>query len=209
VNTKENFMKIAAKKILKKVLILSLLVLASRCCFADSAEEPSAIGAWTDSTNNPNQRLGLRARLIIYEDANNSGSRPKVAYLEFQNIRGGINTMYVYYASGSTHWELRDSSGKAVSSSGYYSDGPLPDAGWLALPCDAMLRFRTAPGHMTPKNGEMLIIAGMNDCWHIPRGDTNDYYLSGTLTMTAPEGESRPPHWQGTMKLPSVKISAR
>ncbi|HEY5234407.1 MAG TPA: hypothetical protein VIK35_12820 [Verrucomicrobiae bacterium] len=55
------------------------------------------------------------------------------------------------------------------------------------------------------------------ELWRIPRGDTNDYYLSGTLTLTIPSGISpptlqgnniQPIPWQGTLKLPPVKISA-
>jgi hypothetical protein len=61
---------------------------------------------------------------------------------------------------------------------------------------------------LTATNGELLVVAGW-DCWHIPQSDTNDYYLSGTLSLSLPKAETRPWTWHGTLKLPPVKIPAK
>ena len=115
--------------------------------------------------------------------------------------------------------ELRDSGGKIILRGGFSIDGRLPGPCWLALPHDSTLRFRPcALCKGMASDGEWFIYAGFNS-WRIPRGDTNDYYLSGTLTLSIPQGETRPrtPEdkysapsvWQGTLKLPPVKIPAR
>jgi hypothetical protein len=226
-------MKTATQQILKKTSISLLLLLVCRCCFAGSAGEPTSFGEWAVSTNNPIQSLSLRARLVVSETADVSGSRTTVTYIEFQNPNNAINILYVYY-NGSLpelSCELLDSSGKAVPPqlSGSYN-GPMPEPCWLALPNDSVVRFHPS-FYRAPaaSNGELYIDAGHNQWrhWVIPRGDTNDYYLSGTLSLTVPEGETPPP-WHtrtgngsvvtnavsydvchGTLKLPPVKISAK
>ena len=77
------------------------------------AGEPTSIGAWAESTNNPMQGLNLRARLVISEAADISGSRTALAYVEFQNANQSVNTIYVH-SNFELKCELRDSSGKTV-----------------------------------------------------------------------------------------------
>ena len=103
----------------------------------------------------------------------------------------------------------------------------MPELSWLALPGDSILRCRAnPPAVVKASDGELVLMAGWG-CWRIPRGDTNDYFLSGNLNLTVPKGETPPVprHWtnggivsdngvrpyvcQGALKLPPVKISAR
>jgi hypothetical protein len=62
----------------------------------------------------------------------------------------------------------------------------------------------TLPGFGQATN---FVSAGWK-CWTIPGGGTNDYYLSGELSLKLPKGETRPRAWQGTLKLPPVKMPA-
>jgi hypothetical protein len=226
-------MKTNAQIILQVISISFLLLLVCQCCFAGSADELTTFGEWAVSTNNPMLGMSLKARLVVSETADNSGSRMAVTYVELQNPNNAINVLYVYY-NGSLpelSCELLDSRGKAVPSqmSGPYN-GPMPEPCWLALPIDSTVRFHPS-FYRAPaaSKGELYIDAGHNQWrhWVIPRDDTNDYYLSGTLSLTVPEGEAPPP-WRmktgnasvvtnpvpydvchAALKLPPVKISAK
>lgn len=190
-----------------------------------TAGEPTSIGAWAESPDNPMQGLNLRARLLVSETTDISGSRTALAYVDFQNANHSINTVYVHSYFG-LDCELRDSNGKTVPKTMFSYDGVAPELSWLALPCDSILRCHAnPPAILKASGGELLVVAGWGS-WRIPRGDTNDYFLSGTLNLTVPKGETPPipRHWinggivsdngnrpyvcQGTLKLPPVKISA-
>jgi hypothetical protein len=199
-------MKTTAQHILKKISILFLLLLACRCCLAGSASsEPKAMGEWSEPTN------GLRGRLVFGENDKIVGTRMGVIYLELQNVSLG-DTMYVYYpaAKSPLRCELQDSAGKTVQRSGSPYSGGISAPCWLALPNDAPLRFRvTLGGFGIPQNGGLFIAGCIDDAWVIPASATDDYYLSATLNVTHPKDETRPRVWQGTLKLPPVKISAK
>jgi hypothetical protein len=209
------------QQVLKFFSISFLLLLICQCCFAGSASEPNLIGEWSDTIKDPTNLMSLRARLVISEDADISGSRTALAYLEIQNTNSVQNTVYIYHDPSSSlelSCELRDSSGKKVTRAVWAFDGWLPEGCWLALPYDSAIRLRPTPPEWTATNGELNISSGWN-LWRIPHGDTNDYYLSGTLTLTTPKDGISPPAstdkysppiiWQGTLKLPPVKIPAK
>jgi hypothetical protein len=215
-------MNSASQQILKKISISFLLLLACRCCFAGSAGEPTSFGDWSDSTiGGSGLHARLEARLVVSETADVSGSRTASTYVEFQNTNHSVNPLYVYWGgtNSTLDCELKDSSGKAVPRAMGAYNGVSPDPIWLALPGDSILRFRPALVYWSASNGELIIGGGSYvELWRIPRGDTNDYYLSGTLTLTIPSGISpptlpgnniQPIPWQGTLKLPPVKISAK
>ncbi|HEY5234406.1 MAG TPA: hypothetical protein VIK35_12815 [Verrucomicrobiae bacterium] len=110
-------MKFAAQQILKQISILFLL-LACRCCFAGSADEPTSFGDWSDSTIGGSYlHARLKARLVVSETTDVSGSRTANTYVEFQNTNQMANTLLYVYWGGTNlalDCELRDSSGKAV-----------------------------------------------------------------------------------------------
>src|SRR5450432_1663051 len=108
-------MKTAAQKILKKIFISFFLLLACRCCFAGSAGDPTSFGDWSDSIRGSTFRARLKARLVISETTDASGSSIANTYVEFQNTNRTVNTLYVYWGgtNSTLDCELRDSSGKA------------------------------------------------------------------------------------------------
>lgn len=198
-------MKTATKQNLKRDFILFLLLLACRFCFAGSPSESKAIGEWSEQSN------GLRGRLVFGENEKIGGTRMGVIYLELQNVSLG-DTMYAYYpaAKSPLRCELQDSAGKTIQRSGSEYDGWIPDPCWLALPNDSTLRFRVSLGGFgIPQNGGLFVAGCIEDVWVIPASATNDYYLSAILNLSAPNNETRPRIWQGTLKLPPVKISVQ
>jgi hypothetical protein len=188
-----------------KTLMSLLVVLAVQSCLAGPVSEPISFGAWSEATN------GLRGRLAFAEDPKLFGARMGVVYLELQNVSFG-DTMYVYYKADQSPFrcELRDSSQALCQSSGCEYDGMIPGPCWLALPHDSALRFRmTLGGFGVPQNGGLFIAGCISDCWVIPKTAAKDYFLSGTLTITAPKDDLRPRVWEGTLKLPQVKIPVK
>ncbi len=117
--------------------------------------------------------------------------------------------MHIYYAPSKSPFrcELHDSLGKTNAGSyGVYSGG-IPDPCWLALPYDSSLRVRvTLGGFGIPQTNGFFIAGQISDAWVIPSGTTNEYYLSGTFTVTAPKNDTRPHIWEGTLELPQVRV---
>ena len=188
---------------------LSFFVLVSfllcHVCHAGPASDPTSFGEWSQPTN------GLRARLAFAEDTKIYGTRMGVVYLELQNVSLG-DTMYVFYRAASSPFrcELRDSAGKTNETRGFAYDGWIPAACWLSLPHDSVLRFRvTLGGFGVPQNGGIFVAGCIPDCWTIPTSATNDYFLSGTLTVASPKDETRPRVWEGTLTIPPVRIPVK
>ncbi len=186
-----------------RTIIFYLSLFCSLSSFAGSASEQMVAGDWSQVTN------GLRGRILLGEDAKSEhGMRRGIVYLELQNVLWG-DALYVYYNATSINFEMRDSNQKPVRNWISGSDS-IPAPCWLTLPLDSTLRFRTGSSAYEPDEPGLFITAGytIGADWFIPSGATNDYYLSGTFTSTAPTGESRPRVWQGTLKLPPLKIPA-
>ena|ERR1035437_3517998 len=218
-------------KSLKQKLVVASVTFAVVRLMAQSAWEPTFAGAWSVSVEDPTNRLSLSARLVVSVEAGNSGSQTALAYVELRNTNLMANPLYVYHESEDVpqlSCQLRDAKGKEVAGSGIELWGDMLPGFWLVLPYDSTIRFRPFPRESKAPNGEKDIFGGLN-LWRLPPGDTNDYYLSGKLTLIAPKAFPPPAFpdiyltnsfgvrkltptptfpWQGTLQLPPVKISA-
>jgi hypothetical protein len=181
------------------------MALTVQFCSAGSVVEPDAVGEWSRPTNN------IRGRLLFVEHAKlKDGARAGLVYLELQNL-GGSGTIYIYYDAikAPPRCELRDSTGRIVEQVASGRDA-VPEACWLTLPMNSTLRFPTGYGPAFGPSGPSLMFGvGMNQTWVIPVSATNSYFLSGTFTPTSPKDEAREHNWQGTLKLPAVKIPVK
>ena len=195
-----------------KKLLPIICIFANCLCFAGPVTEPKFIGEWSQPTN------GLRGRLLIAEGAQNKydvqyNCTPGVVYLELQNM-AVYDTIYVYYNAKRSplRCELQDSFGNSISSRDVFvSSDARPDPCWLALPLDSTLRFSTTILSGLARNSLLISVGeeGVGGAWKIPLDSTNAYYLSGTFTSMSSTGETRPRVWEGTLKLPPVKISVK
>jgi hypothetical protein len=182
-------------------LVSAILLLACHPGVA-ATNEFEIVGRWSDAVD------GVRGRLLFDERATSvKGLREGIVYLQLQSVAVG-ESIHIYYAVSKFPFRpvLRDAGGNLVQ------EGLLPSSGmprpcWLVLPFDSALLLRTGASSTSPTVPGLTVIgarAGGN--WFIPGAVTNDYFLSATFTATIPEGESRPRMWEGTLKLPPIKI---
>ena len=189
-------------------VIFLFFCLTCQLCLAGQVTETKFIGDWSEPTN------GLRGRLLFAERSQDkwdiqNNSRSGVVYLELENLG---DTIYVYYdeVKSPLRCELRDSLGNLVPSGNVFvSSDWRPEPCWLGLPNDSTLRFSTTILVGSPRNSLLISVgeARVGGAWKIPLDSTNVYYLSGTFTPIPPSNAARPRVWEGTLKLPPVKIS--
>ena len=92
----------------------------------------------------------------------------------------------------------------------------MPGACWITLPYDSKIRLRANMyGYGKPKGDGLQLTLRSGASWTIQAGDTNDYYLSGTFTVSPPTNhvakdfEAARAEWSGTLELPKMKISVK
>jgi hypothetical protein len=189
-----------------KIFFSTIFIFVNCLCFAGSVTEPLSIGEWSEPTN------GLRGRLLFAERTNNwSLATEGIVYLELQNISPS-DTLYVYYnfQNSAPICELHDDAGKMIKNRPDTGSDWLPSSCWLSLPNDSTLRFQTGGSNSEPNHPCLYIISKFfGGKWEIPLTATNDYYLSGTFSSLSTTNGTRPRVWEGTLKLPPVKIPVK
>jgi len=195
-----------------KVFILLLLFASVRCSSAQTDTGVLAVGEWSESVTDKDH--ALRGRLVVYDDKVQSSANHARIYLELQHVfQGGwSNAVEIYFnisdGTGGLHFELRDGLGLAIPTEKNYIRGHMPNPYWVTLPCDSTLRLRADTyntGFLEKPTGlEILVQDGL---WIIPANSTTDCFLSASFTP--PKDDPSPFNyflWQGTLKLPGVKI---
>ena len=191
--------------------VILLIFCLGQICLAGPITEPKFVGDWSETTN------GLRGRLLlgVYpQDAFHAqhNSKQAVVYIELQNITS-IETIYVSYdpIESPLRCELKNSNGDIVKPNGVALGDLRPAPCRLALPRDSSLRFSATFLAGAPSDSLLISVGEMvaGGAWEIPLESTNVYYLSGTFSPTLPANETNPHVWEGTLKLPPVKISTK
>lgn len=159
----------------------------------------------------------LRARVLIAQGHSpaHEGPWPETeVYLEVQNVSGAVGAPTRFYFDPEHGWkcEVRNGNGKLLSPGGPGSGGG-PEACWITLPYDSTIRLRANMyGYGAGKGDGLVLMLFPPQSWFIKAGDTNDYFLSGTFTVTTPANfapkdfEAARAVWSGTLKLPKLKL---
>ncbi len=169
--------------------------------------KPIAVGDWSEWND------GLRGRLLLSEGricSPDGKTRETLVYVELENRIDSGRIFDVYFDANNLKCELRDADREAVP------DRQIPISRirqgkpakcWVTLPDGSRLRLRVNPCcNGRPKDVGLLIPLG-DTAWLISAGDTDDYFLSGALTIRPPKDHGRVDAWQGTLKLPKTKIT--
>lgn len=183
-----------------KAFVLSLLLLLSSqaACFAVDDPNVLAAGDWSAPVAGTQDRGTirgahhpvLRGRLLLCESPKNHSP---ALYLELQDcnyVWGNIEVYCNMGLNGGCRLEARDASGKPIE----WQPGPFgggePGAHWIMLPCDSTMRLR---------------ISHYATFTYASKGD---YTIAGTFSSQPPKdrNDHRLDVWQGTLKLPAVKI---
>jgi hypothetical protein len=175
-------------------------------CFGDLGINAIAVGDWSTPVDN------LRGRLLIAQGRilGAGKTRETVMYVELQNVSAAVgdDPLHVYFEN-KLRCELHDGSGKLVPPKGYGANGGRPGPSWITLPCDSSMRLRFGLyGHGRAKDAGLLIPLP-DDSWFLPAEATDDFYLSGTFTVSPPKDHGRDRAWKGTLALPKAKISVQ
>ena len=198
-----------------KLIASLLLLVACDCCLGQTDTKLIAAGGWSEAVRDAKCLASLRGRLLVYYDEEPSTNNYARVYLELQHV-GPTNAwnlpVAVYYAPCGTdanlQFEMSGEDGRRIRRMGGIRWGAGVPPCWVTLPCDATLRLR-ADLHFrpTPKpSGLEIDISG--GPWVIAPQTTNGF-LSGTFTPYCFDhpGLRRGQVWQGSLKLPGVKIA--
>lgn len=203
-----------AKSPIVKTFAFLLLLGCIPCCFGQVDTNLIAIGDWSEAISSP-PYPALRGRLLVYDEHSPSAGNHARVYLELQHVfQGGwANPVEVYFEFASRndlHFEMRNQLDQPIRQELVAIIGPMPNSYWVTLPCESTVRVRAdmlLGPQSKPAGLEILVPDG---CWIIPPNATNDFYLSATFTP--PKDHPSPLHyhvWQGTLKLPKVKIPVK
>jgi hypothetical protein len=188
-------------------------LLSAELCFGQTDTNLIAAGDWSEAISD-NARYVLRGRLLVYDESTKSSSGHARVYLELQHIYPGawMPSVEVYYDIGQSddlHFEMHDERDQPIPKQLFPIRGMMPSPCWVTLPCDTTTRLRadTYTLSTTPKPNGFEIMVYHSGCWLIPPNATNDFFLSATFTPSKDHPSPLKYHvWQGTLKLPKVKI---
>ena len=199
-----------------KAFALFLLFACLPCCFGQTDTNLLATGDWSETVTDGGGHA-LRGRLLVYDDRSPSAAGHARVYLELQHVflGGWDNPVEVYFQFGwgdrnGLQFELRDQLDQPIPTRPIAVRMPIPNPYWVTVPCESTVRLRADDKGGLQPNAEGLVILVPGACWVLPPNATNDFFLSATFTPTKDHPSALNYHvWQGTLKLPKVKIPAK
>jgi hypothetical protein len=201
---------------MKTLPFLLTLVLCCHWCFAGPPDAAVVIvGEWSELVKDGDGHT-LRGRLVVCDDRPAGGSNHARVYLELEHGGSALPTeVYHDIESTSLNLEVRDGQDQLVPRKLVAVRRPSLPACWVTLPCDSTVRLRSDlyATSLNPNPDGLLFMLG-SGTWIIPtnapaNAAAADFYLSGTFTPPADHPSALKYHiWQGTLKLPKVKIPA-
>jgi hypothetical protein len=211
-------------------MLLSLLLIVCKLCFAGDEPKVIAISDWSKPVDGCNFLNGgncatIRGRLVILQGhfpGDASELLSTMVYVDLQNL--GLRPAEIYFDAehghdfrpaykGGLNCDLFNSNGKPVPQRASFFSGGCPSSGWITLLYDSTVRLRAnCFGIRSPKEGGLVLPFPAKE-WFIESNDTNCYYLSATFTSIAPINHfsedvkhARSVIWDGTLEFPKIKI---
>ncbi|HET6408695.1 MAG TPA: hypothetical protein VFG14_12495 [Chthoniobacteraceae bacterium] len=202
-----------------RAITLFVLLGARQFCFAGEETNIVAMSEWSTPVASSDGQT-LRGRMLIAQEHSlaHRVAWPETAfYLELQNVSGAVGApMQIYFDPGrSLQCEVLDSYGKPPPSVGGAGSGAGINACWITLPHGSTIRLRANMYGYGRKPGDGFLIQmspPSRQRWDIQSGDPNAYFMSGTLTVTAPldhvarNFDATRSIWTGTLELPKMNL---
>ena len=198
-----------------KTITLFLLLAASQLSFAGGDTNIIAMSDWSKPVGTFYGQT-LRGRMIVAQGYSGgfNGPWPETEfYLELQNVTGAVDApMQIHFDPAGLHCNILDSSGKPPPRVGSGGSGGRAGPCLITLPYDGTIRLRVGMYGYGMKPGDGLRLVLLPERGEIQRGNTNDYFMSGTFTV-APltnsvtrDFETERAIWSGTLDLPKMKV---
>jgi hypothetical protein len=194
---------------MKTLSFLLTLVLCCHWCFSGPPDAGVVVvGEWSEPVKDGDGHT-LRGRLVVCDDRPANASNHARVYLELEHGGSALPTeVYHDIESTALNVEVRDEHDQLVPQKRVAVRRPSLPPCWVTLPCDSTVRLRSDlyAVSLTPNPDGLLFMLG-SGTWIIPTNAAGDFYLSGTFTPRADHPSALKYHiWQGTLKLPKVKI---
>jgi hypothetical protein len=180
-----------------KTITLLLLLAARISCFAVEDTNIIAAGEWSapvagfqdKGSGRGAHHPTLRGRLLLCLSPKNHSLAVYLELQEYSESWGNPTEVYCdLRPGGGCHLELRDGAGQILPRKAGGFNGGAPGAYWITLPTDCTARLRLSP-YAT-----------------FSFATTNDYFISGAFTADPPPDHTGLDVWQGTLKLPEMKV---
>jgi hypothetical protein len=131
--------------------------------------------------------------------------------MSLSSLVGALEIYYDIGHRGVLNFEMRDGLDKPVPMYPIEIDCLTPSPYWVTLPCDSTVRlpadWSDCGSPSQPDGLEILVVGGD---WLIRPDATNDFFLSASFTPPNDHPSTLKYHvWQGTLKLPKVKIPVK
>jgi hypothetical protein len=162
-----------------------------------------AAGDWSE------EAAGLRGRLVIAASGGPSTEpgrlRNAAVYLDLRfSPRAFAKPLNVYF-DPDIDFELRDSRQQVVTREPGGFGGGRPGAEWVRLPFDSTVRLRLTPYGIAGTDALRIVVNRAS--WSIKSADAGTYTFEGAFSSTPPADPAWANPWQGTLKLPPVKLA--
>jgi hypothetical protein len=205
-------------------LSMALTCLASQPSFAGGDTNILAISDWSKAVATSEGRA-LRGRMLMAQEIppGAGASLPATEfYVELENVSepSVAPVQLCFDPMKELHCDLLDGNGNPPPKPKYGGGGGWGNGGgngvptsWITIPYDSSIRLRANGNFGRPKEyGLALVLPYPLPVMEIEAGDTNTYYLSGTLKVAPTTNQiagaipASGAQWTGTLEFPRTKI---
>ena len=206
----------------------SLIAILIMCTLTNAGADTNIIvmSEWSQPISLRNEQLHdqyIRGRLLIVQGIEPAYGGPPMTngtmnFIELQNVSGACcDAIEVYFDPSKLNFQLSDEAGIVPKLDGGIWSGPLPSSPvWVNLPYNSTIRLFMNSGRMEPlsiyPSGDPVLY------WSISKGDTNTYYLAGTMGLSTHSNLNLSPsiidiyykeHCTAIMEFPRFRISPK
>lgn len=199
-----------------KLILLLLFFSVPLSALAMDDTNILAAGNWSAPVSN-RDGFAIRARLLICQAPwrGTTQTTDIAVYVDLQEYSSFVGDgLEVYCEPARLQCQLRDGTGSLIPESAGGFGGGIPGPCWVNLPAYCTFRMRASVfgGGLLKDGGLAVYLHYGRGWWDVHPNATNDFFLSGTFTVSPPPERSRAASltnrnvWEGTLNLPPLKL---